>query len=118
MFYTFNQNNSGGSFDFDDRGISHYVIIEADGYAAANARAEEIGLYFNGENDCSCCGNRWYGAWWDSDGSDVPKVYGEDVSSGIIPAKDYSMKWINGPEGFIHYADGRVVAIDYAKEIN
>lgn len=63
MFYTFNQNNSGGGFDFDaKRGISRYVIISADSTEDAIKRAEKIGLYFNGVesgDDCECCGDRW-----------------------------------------------------------
>ncbi|MFE4367966.1 MULTISPECIES: DUF7296 family protein [unclassified Streptomyces] len=58
-FYEFHQNNSGGGFDYDeDNGISVYVIIEAGSADVANARAEKIGLYFDGEGDCPCCGDR------------------------------------------------------------
>ena len=63
-FYTFSQNNSGGSFvNSDLEGISEYVIIEAMDAQTANDKAENIGLYFNGCNDgidCSCCGDRWH----------------------------------------------------------
>jgi hypothetical protein len=32
MFYEFNQNNTGGTWAFDERaGITHVVIVEADG---------------------------------------------------------------------------------------
>jgi hypothetical protein len=60
MFYTFTQNNSGGSFiDEPKQGIGMYVIVEANSEAEATAKAESIGLYFDGEGDCSCCGDRW-----------------------------------------------------------
>ena len=102
-FFTFNQNNSGGGFDFDERaGIAHYVIVEADSAAAANARAEAIGIYFDHEYeiDCECCGTRWYEAWED-DGDAVPSIYG-------TPVQDYfEFKFMgNDPEVFVHFADG------------
>lgn len=74
-FFRFHQNNSGGSFDIDDeRGIGPNVWIEADDADDANARAQEIGIYFDGVDkgeDCECCGNRWYEA--SGTGEDHPK---------------------------------------------
>lgn len=104
-FFTYNQNNSGGSFDYSDDGISHYVIIEADTAAEANARAERIGLYFDGEGDCSCCGDRWSEAWED-DGDDVPSVYGEP----ILEHKSLNNWMYPRPEAFVHYRD-RITAV-------
>lgn len=98
MFYQFRQNNSGGSFHISEsEGIGIRVIIEANDADHANARAEEIGLYFDGcENDidCECCGDRWYRAW-DDDGSETPKLYGDEVT--------------DGDDVYIHYLDGTVV---------
>jgi hypothetical protein len=109
MFYTFNQNNTGGSFNYDEReGISHYVIVEAETPADANDRARDIGLYFDGVEaywDCSCCGDRWYRAS-SYDESATPEVYGEPAET--FTGGSYGMKWMKGYEGFIHYADGRV----------
>ena len=49
MFYHYSQNNSGGSFDFDqEEGITHHVVIEAESAYLADRRAESIGLYFGG----------------------------------------------------------------------
>lgn len=62
MYYIFDQNNSGGSFDVNDN-VAEYVIIEANNNEEANDKAEDIGIYFNGVNqglDCDCCGDRWY----------------------------------------------------------
>src|SRR5690242_12193836 len=120
-FYEFNQNNSGGRFDYDeDSGISHFVVVEAEDTDDANARAERIGLYFDGYGDCSCCGDRWYEQYAypysdSDDGTEVPTVYGQDVSSGVYtpPAGGFGMRWMKGYEGFIHYMDGRVVPIEY-----
>lgn len=69
MFYQFRQNNSYGRFVFDkERGISTEVWVEADDLVEATARAEAIGLYFDGAGDCPCCGDRWY-LPWDAEGS-------------------------------------------------
>lgn len=109
MFYTFNQNNSGGSFDYNpSAGISHYVIVEADNLSEAVERAKGIGLYFNGVEDfydCECCGDRWYEPWSD-DGTETPTVYGESVDT--FTGGSFGMKWIKGPEGYVHYKDGRI----------
>lgn len=112
MFYCFNQNNSGGSFTFDpESGISHYVIIEADDREEAVYRAGRIGLYFNGIDsgyDCSCCGDRWSEPW-DEKGSNVPRIYndGEEIEPySQFQKKSWYTKWMDGPEGYIHYKDG------------
>jgi epoxyqueuosine reductase QueG len=112
-FFEFNQNNTGGSFDFDEkRGISHWVIIEAANAQQANERAESIGLYFNGCDDgvdCSCCGDRWYPQYDEKDGTAEPTIYGEKVERlSKFPQKDFNHKWMKGPEGFIHYLAGGI----------
>jgi hypothetical protein len=105
MFFHYNQNNSGGSFNHDSKaGISHHVIIEADSASEADSKAENIGLYFDGDGDCPCCGSRWSTAY--GEGDPVPEVYGQVVTPGMIHTKNMGMKWIDGPEGYIHYADG------------
>ena len=82
MFYTFTQNNSGGSF-ITDEAIAHYVIIEADSADEANSIAESKGIYFNGceiGEDCPCCGDRWYAQYDDKDGTDTVMIYSKDPS--------------------------------------
>ena len=113
MFYTFMQNNSGGRFDFDAAtGVSHIVIVEARSAKSAVEQAEDIGLYFDGSQDCPCCGDRWYPVWDDTDGHAVPTVYGSPVMPNekwISGASSLSTKWMGAdPEGFIHYATGKV----------
>ena len=111
-FYHFSQNNSGGGFHFEpDRGISAHVIIEAKDENEAVDRAERIGLYFDGvedDLDCECCGDRWDRPW---SGDLVPTAYYPvDLDNpDATPTSDLMIKWIDGPEGFIHYADGRMV---------
>ncbi len=61
MFYTFQQNNSGGQWDIDQN-VSHITIIEAASIESALDKATDIGIYFDGvynERDCPCCGDRW-----------------------------------------------------------
>jgi hypothetical protein len=82
MFYTFNQNNSGGKFVTNEK-VCHFVIIEADSADQANDKAEDIGIYFNGvraEIDCSCCGDRWYSQWHEDDGEETPMIYDKSPS--------------------------------------
>lgn len=62
MFYEYSQNNSGGSFDVDDK-LCHRLVIEADDEEKASSIAEGLGCYWNGVAeglDCECCGDRWY----------------------------------------------------------
>lgn len=112
-FYLYSQNNSGGSFIHDPAaGISHYVIVQAFSAAEADTRAESIGLYFDGDGDCPCCGDRWseqnYG--WNSEGDAEPSIYGRVVNlDGPMENTDgLSIKWIDGPEGYVHYLNGTV----------
>jgi hypothetical protein len=60
-WFEFRQNNSGGRLVIDEQ-VALYVYVEADGPASANARAELVGVYFEGcrdGRDCDCCGDRW-----------------------------------------------------------
>lgn len=100
MFYTYGQNNSGGSFDHDPMaGIGYNVCVEADSADEANAKAETIGLYFDGRGDCPCCGDRWYDVT-DSDGEDTPQKWGQPLTGG----------W--GIPSYIHYKNGTVTSVD------
>ena len=117
MFYHFSQNNSGGSFHVSHRdGISHHVIVEGQNLEDITERAEQIGLYWDGcseGHDCSCCGDRWSRPWSDAD--EVPCIYGQNVTEGVY-VNDY--KAIDkGPEGYIHYMDGRVVPVKVKKPV-
>jgi hypothetical protein len=106
-FFVFNQNNSGGSFDHDaDAGIGTYVWVEAVDRTHANARAEEIGLYFDGcsdGRDCNCCGDRWSALSRFDEGDAVPRVYGDEwreIAEGEAPTLDW------GNPSYIHRLDG------------
>ncbi len=107
MFYHYSQNNSGGYFDyFPVDGISHHVIVEANSVTEANDIAEGIGLYFSGSGDCPCCGNRWSEQWSDDNRSEVPSVYGVPVEEYDPRGSFLGIKFIDGYETFVHYADG------------
>lgn len=110
-FFTYNQNNSGGQFLISEsEGIAEYVIIEATDADHANARAESIGIYFDGcetGSDCPCCGDRWYPVD-DSDGTDVPTIYGEPVET---VTKDWFQKHV-----YIHYIDGTVKKVEFLEK--
>jgi hypothetical protein len=56
-FYTYRQNNSGGSFSAP----AVVVIVSAPSAAQANVAAQDVGVYFDEdfEIDCECCGTRW-----------------------------------------------------------
>jgi hypothetical protein len=99
MFYEYYQNNSGGSFIMNDD-VAHFVFIEADSAKEADARAEEIGIYFddNFDVDCECCGTRWSYAYG---GEETPMIYDK-------PVEEYVDMWT--PEGkayaYVYYKDG------------
>lgn len=107
-FYTFNQNNSGGRFVYDERlGLSVYVIVEAHNSVDVLQRAENIGIYFDPGCliDCECCGSRWseYDA---TEATGTPTVYGLSVTDYVAK---YPGGWLkNGFDVFIHYLEGRV----------
>lgn len=104
-FYTFIQNNSGGSFS----GPAHYVIVEADSPDEANSIAQaRADIYFDGCDkgwDCYCCGDRWYSMddWDEAD--KVPSIYTEPVNLRTREMKTQSLdgSWI------VLYKDGTSV---------
>lgn len=95
MFYTYQQNNSGGWFDTTDA-LDVIVVIEADTYRQANARAMRLGIYFDGHGDCRCCGNRWSAQWSEDDA---------DIDAHVWPNRFYPGQTV------IHYADGTVTRL-------
>jgi hypothetical protein len=106
-FYTFHQNNSGGSYDVTND-VACEVIIEATDADDANRRAELVGIYFNGcadEIDCSCCGDRWSEVYED-DGKDTPMIYDDNaLDHEPLVGKGHDIYCV------IHYIDGRRVQL-------
>lgn len=109
QFYNYDQNNSGGGFVYDDRaGIAQYVIIEAVTAREANLKAEEIGLYFDGAGDCSCCGDRWYSVD-DGDGTEAPFMWDKSLQEyGNGPLEGDYWSAPGDATVFVHYMDGRI----------
>lgn len=112
-WFTYDQNNSGGVFDFDaGRGISAKVIVQARDAREANYRAQRIGLYFDGSGDCSCCGDRWSEQY--GEGFETPMIHrGVDIEAWL--AGDWFMKWMapDRPEVYVHAYDDTFVGYVY-----
>lgn len=110
-YFTYWQNNSGGSFDRP----AIYVIVEAATAEEANAIAEMHGIYFNGceaGEDCECCGDRWGHARGEGDAE--PLIYGQSVIEYL--SGKYAGMWAKPKRG-IHevmliYKDGAVEFMD------
>lgn len=103
-FYQFDQNNSGGSFDVDDK-VCHRLFIEADSEEEATSKAEFLGVYFNGCDDgidCYCCGDRWYG----SEEVESPHPYGDSIEEIAQYHADH-YGWTT-PDCRIFYKSGEV----------
>lgn len=98
MFYTFGQNNSGGSFDHDpNKGVGYAICVEADSAEEASARFWDIVFSYSQGGDCDCCGPRWDG--YADKGSATPEEYGKPLTGG----------W--GIPSYIHYLDGSVFPV-------
>lgn len=111
-WYCFDQNNSFGYFDVNDK-VCHRLFIEAESFQNAVEKAEELGCYWHGVDigiDCPCCGDRW--SKWDDAPVDFRKHKGlrfdniEDYAQYI--ADEYG--WTT-PDARIYYHDGNVKEI-------
>lgn len=108
-FYIFQQNNSGGYLEEDEkRGIGEYVFIESESAKEANSKAENIGLYFDGvENgiDCECCGDRWNSVY------EYDKIESDELNNYI---QEYCLDDVIDGKFFVHYSGGKFVG--YTKQ--
>jgi hypothetical protein len=101
-FYEWKQNNSGGRF-FVDENLSNRVVIEADTYYKAEAKAFDLGIYYDGVeegHDCECCGDRWYGG---------EELKDKDLQGYTLDEylQDLADKYgWEDPDIIVHYADG------------
>lgn len=111
-WFEFDQNNSGGHFDVDDK-VCHRLFIEAESFNDAVEKAEELGCYWDGIDkgiDCSCCGNRW--SKWDDEPVDI-EPYFNDIEEYAQFLAD-SFGWTT-PDVRLYYNDGNVKEIFSAK---
>lgn len=118
-WFEFNQNNSGGYFDVDDK-VCHRLFIEAEAFNDAVEKAEELGCYWDGVDkgiDCSCCGDRW--GKWDDRPVDLERYKTEgykSLSHGTLyfnNIEEYAQFLADKfgwtvPDGRIYYNDGNV----------
>lgn len=109
MFFTFNQNNSGGYFVEDDNaGICECVIIEADSLRAAAKMLKKIGPSVDGfDNSCSCCGKRWPLRSAGMKGDEQPLISRKPLIN-VVPS-------LLRRRCFTHYADGKAVETVFCK---
>lgn len=119
-FFEFSQNNSGGSFDYDDKsGIGETVIIEASDVDDACDRAERIGIYFNGVEsgaDCDCCGDRWSRPY--GNGDPVPSKYGQPIGDWLTENKGFGFGLRDNERIYIHFMNGSFVkAFDFVDPV-
>jgi len=96
-FFTFSQNNSGGSFYRNDM-VREFVVVEAQNAKEANSKFDEIS--YNYSDSCPCCGSRWYEVDED-EGSDKPMGYGEPFTNFYA-----DKKWHRGYTIVVYYYDG------------
>jgi hypothetical protein len=96
-FFSFRQNNSGGSFDTDSK-VCQFIFIEAKDSDKADRIATDLGIYFNGVDegqDCSCCGDRWHPADYPEDeetlGGQAYSVGQLENLKAVIPDLKYTV---------------------------
>lgn len=80
LWYEFDQNNSGGSFDRGDF-VSDVVFIQAMNYEQASDIMQEMIDKDQSWYSCECCGDRW--SFYREKGYEVPTRYGKEVTKGV-----------------------------------
>jgi hypothetical protein len=103
LWFTFGQNNSGGSFVVDDN-VCEVVCIQAVCAADAVAKAE---TFCDNSDSCECCGDRWSFYVEDSDGCAVPSVWGEPIETTAPTRFRRKAK--------LHYIDGMIETVEFGK---
>lgn len=107
-FYQFDQNNSYGIFDVDDK-VCPIIIIEADTESEAIEKGLDLGIYFDGCNkgiDCPCCGDRWV----TPNILEFPLKYRDEVFKDVVTYAQYcvdTLWWLSTPAR-IYYKDSTV----------
>lgn len=77
FWFGFQQNNSGGYY-VEDEDVCELVYIQAH---TAREAIEKALTFCDNSNSCECCGDRWSFYVSDSDGTDVPMLYGEPLET-------------------------------------
>lgn len=94
-WYELDQNNSGGYFIRNDV-VRSTVLIQAISPEDAEAKANLIVAGYT--SYCDCCGERWSIWFVESDGKEVPSIYG-------TPIEEVKADWFN-TDAVLYYFDG------------
>ena len=97
MFYTINQNNSGG-YIIDNENVTDFVSVEANNFTEAEKKLESIIEDYS--EFCECCGERWHIDLDNDDAEEIPMIYDTPYNEGV------SKFWSYG-HIIIYYLDGR-----------
>ncbi|MER2039995.1 MAG: hypothetical protein ABS944_17765 [Solibacillus sp.] len=104
-YFTAHQNNSGGYFIQNDD-VKEVVIIQAENAIIANKLLLQITEEYS--EYCSCCGERWDEFWDDSEGTDVPEIYGTSVYE--------TSESLFRKSAIIYHANGRKEIVEFSKK--
>ena len=105
-FYTYAQNNSGGIYSSNKK-LAQYVIIESANAYTANQYAEDLGIYFDGDGDCTCCGQRWESFNPSDSGTFYPEIHETIVDYTFKPDQpEENIKTV-----IVYFEDGRILEI-------
>ena len=114
MFYTVNQNNSGGGY-IQDEYVDQLVCVEADSATEAESILENL-VDDHGYNDdsCPCCGDNFYISLDETDGTDfISDGYGSDVEITELGVSDKRYRRY----AIVHYKGGTRKKYDRVEKI-
>lgn len=106
MFYTTNQNNSGGYF-IRNEDVCEWVIVEANNPSQANELMQRVTENYS--EYCPCCGERWYFDFDERDGKENPMIYDKSVYETEVGM--FTERCI------IYYLDGRKEIVNFREKV-
>lgn len=113
MFYLFEQNNSGGFFEYnDDLGVGPKIIVEADSHDEAVSIMENI-VDFDSTYYCHCCGPRWDRDLRPAEYTSLDRVIKLDAPRSIV-TRGVVYEYPRRAEVYVHYKNQVVARINEA----
>ena len=106
MFYTINQNNSGGYYIVNEE-VAEFVSVEANSPEEAEDKLNRIVEDYS--EFCECCGERWYVDMYGKKGTEKPMIYD-------MPYDNCTDTFWNRGDIVIYYLDGRVEKVSLRVE--
>lgn len=106
MFYTYDQNNSGGYY-IQNGIVDIFVIVEGDTVEEIIEKAKDI--FEDYSEYCPCCGERWDLDIWGETLDDEPLVYD-------IPAREFKDNFWKYGNVIIYYKNGMKEIIPIEKK--